>query len=120
MADMCRWYIADGYLPSFSTGQLESHESLCVLNTTEQAAMLHLTVYFEDRSPIMGFRFNCPAKRTVHVRLDAVENDDGESIPRGVPYAMEIESTVPVVVQHSRMDTSQKALALFTTMGFSQ
>jgi hypothetical protein len=41
---------------------------------------------------------------------------DGVEIPRGVPYAIRIESSVPVTVQCSRMDTTQEALSLMTAM----
>ena len=37
---------------------------------------------------------------------------------RGVPYALRVESSVAVTVQHSRMDTSQEALTLMTTMAY--
>ncbi|EPZ52530.1 sensory rhodopsin transducer [Alicyclobacillus acidoterrestris] len=113
------WVIADGYLPTNSTGNQVSHEAVCVLNLTPDEAVIQLTVYFEDRDPLAGFTCLCGAQRTNHIRLDRLVNDAGEQIPRGVPYALKIDSTVPVIVQHSRMDTSQEALALFTTMGYS-
>jgi ABC-type sugar transport system ATPase subunit len=40
----------------------------------------------------------------------------GQSLPRGVPYAVRVASDHPVVVQHSRLDTSATALALMTTL----
>jgi hypothetical protein len=36
----------------------------------------------------------------------------------GTPFALKIESSVKVVVQHTRLDTTQPALALMTTMAF--
>jgi hypothetical protein len=35
-----------------------------------------------------------------------------------VPYAMRVESSVPVVVQCSRMDTTQSALSLMTAVAY--
>jgi len=35
-----------------------------------------------------------------------------------VPYALLIESDTPVVAQYSRLDTTQKELALMTTMAY--
>ncbi|MCL4514547.1 MAG: sensory rhodopsin transducer [Firmicutes bacterium] len=113
------WVIPDGFLPATSQGQLESHEATCVLNTGAQAATLQFEVYFEDREPLMGFTVVVPARRTNHIHLESLVNGDGQRIPRGVPYALRIVSDQPVVVQHSRLDTTQPALSLMTTMGYA-
>ncbi len=57
--------------------------------------------------------------RTHHIRLDRLISEDGREIPRGVPYAVLVESSVPVVVQYSRLDTAQSELALMTTMAYA-
>jgi hypothetical protein len=36
----------------------------------------------------------------------------------GVPFASVITSDVPIVVQHTRLDSRQAELALLTTMAF--
>jgi hypothetical protein len=36
-----------------------------------------------------------------------------------VPFALLVESNVPIVVQHTRLDSTQPALALMTTMAFA-
>jgi hypothetical protein len=41
---------------------------------------------------------------------------NGVEIPRGVPYAVRVESSSPVTVQCSRMDTTQPALSLMTAL----
>jgi hypothetical protein len=110
------WLIPDGFLPEESSGTQESHEAICVLNTSTEEAQLLVSVYFEDREPIKDVRVTVPPERTLHVRLDLPEHLGGVSIPVGVPYALRVESNVPVTVQHSRMDTSQEALTLMTTM----
>ncbi|CAA9558349.1 MAG: Anabaena sensory rhodopsin transducer [uncultured Thermomicrobiales bacterium] len=112
------WLVPDGYLPAASSGEQVSHEAVCVLNTGGQDAHLKLAVYFEDRPPVTGIAVTVGAERTRHVRLDRPEELGGAAIPRGVPYALRVESDVPVTVQHSRMDTSQAALTLMTTMAF--
>jgi hypothetical protein len=56
-----------------------------------------------------------PPERTRHIRTDRM---DGVEIPRGVPYAVRVESSVPVTVQCSRMDTTQPALSLMTAMAY--
>ncbi len=112
------WVIPDGYLPARSTGELKSHESTCVLNLGARPAMLDLVAYFEDREPLEGFRVVCPPRRTIHIRLDMLKNDRQESIPAGKPFALKLEGSERVVVQHTRLDSTQSALALMTTMAF--
>ena len=46
--------IAEGYIPSESTGpapEMTSHETACMLNTSDQDANVTLTIYFQDRPP---------------------------------------------------------------------
>lgn len=112
------WVIPDGYLPEKSSGGLISHEAICVLNTGEKDANIRITVYFEDREPMGKFYAMCVARRTNHIRLEGFADEDGNTIPLGVPYALKVESDEPVVVQHSRMDTTQAEMALMTVMGY--
>lgn len=114
------WLIPDGFLPTKSTGDQVSHESVCALNLGEEDAEIRLTLYFEDRDPMDRFVTSCGAKRTHHIRLDKLVDETGQPVPRGVPYAIKVDSSVPIVVQHTRLDTSQEALALFTTMAYSE
>jgi hypothetical protein len=113
-----KWVIPDCYLPEKSTGGLASHESTCVLNLGTRAASLVFTAYFEDRPPIQELLARCPSQRTMHIRISSLRNLQGQSVPKGVPFALAVESNVPVVVQHTRLDSTQPALALMTTMAF--
>ena len=112
------WLIPDGYWQTYSTGKFPSHEAVCALNTGDTDAKLTFTLYFEDREPLTGFSAACGAKRTHHVRMDKLKGPKGESIPQGVPYAILVESSVPVVIQYSRMDTTQAEMALMTAIAF--
>ena len=112
------WVVPDSYLPLQSTGDMPSHESSCVLNLGTRVAKLKLTAYFEDRAPLTGLQAECAPQRTVHVRINPLKNERGESIPTGVPFALRVESNVNVVVQHTRLDTTQPALALMTAMAY--
>lgn len=120
MAGKRTWFIPDGYLPSASSGDQISHEAVCVLNLGEEEARIRLTFYFEDLEPMESFESFCGGRRTHHIRLDRIKDRNGQKLPTGVPYAIKVESQVPVIVQHSRLDTSQEALALFTTMAYSE
>jgi hypothetical protein len=112
------WAIAEGYIPGRSTGpeDLESHETVCLLNTGDQDAEVELTVFFSDREPAGPYRIRVPARRTVHQWVN--ELDDPEPIPTDTDYAMVLRSDVPIVVQHSRLDSRASANALLTTVAF--
>jgi hypothetical protein len=112
------WIIPDGFLPEKSNGDFVSHEAVCVLNTGDQDAEVKLTIYFEDREPMDKFFALCKARRTNHIRLDKIVDKQEKKIPVGVPYAIKVESNVPIVVQHSRMDTTQAEMTLMTTIAY--
>lgn len=115
-----RWAIAEGYLPGWSNGpepQMASHETCCILNAGDQPADVRITIYFEDRDPVGPYRLTVEPRRTRHLRFNDLK--DPEAIPPDVPYASVIESDVPIVVQHTRLDSRQAENALMTTMAFS-
>jgi hypothetical protein len=89
-----RWAIAEGHLAE------DGHESACILNASDDDAHVELTVFFADRDPAGPYEISVPARRSLHLDMDGL--DDPEPIPRDVHYASVIESDVPVVVQHSR------------------
>ena len=112
------WLIPDNYLNSVSLNDWNSHEAICVVNTSDKDAHIRLTLYFEDRDSRDDFVTECKAGRTHHIRLDKIRSTAGEEIPRDVPYSVMLESDVPLVVQYSRLDTSRRELALMTTMAY--
>lgn len=112
-----RWVIAEGYIPGASTGpepEMTSHETACLLNTADEPAQVEIMIYFSDREPVGPYRTEVPARRTVHLRFN--ELDEPEPIPRDTDYASVIRSEVPIVVQHTRLDSRQAENALLTTM----
>lgn len=111
------WLIADCYWPEITTpGHYVSHEAICVLNTSDKDAEIAITLYFEDREPMTGFTAVCGARRTSHIRMDALKSGDGSAVPMGVPYAALVVSTQNVVCQYSRIDTTQVNETFGTTM----
>lgn len=114
-----RWIIPDMYMPEHTTpGHYKSHESICVINTSDNDCEILLTLYYEDREPIQMKPVTCKARRTNHIRMD--ESFPEADLPKGVPYAASVESDIPIVVQYTRVDTTQEANALMTTMGYCQ
>jgi hypothetical protein len=112
-----RWVIAEGYIPGSSVGpepQMTSHETACILNASDRDAHVRITLYYADRDPSGPYEATVPARRTRHLRFN--ELDDPEPVPRDTDYASVIESDVPIVVQHTRLDSRQAELALLTTI----
>jgi hypothetical protein len=115
-----RWAIAEGYIPPSSTGphpQMRSHETVCLLNTGSQDAHVAITVFYTDRSPVGPYRLIVPAERTKHVRFNDLT--DPAPIPVDRDFASLIESDVPIVVQHTRLDSRQAENALLSTIAFA-
>ena len=117
------WLVPDGYLPDPDvvpigpTGYF-SHESVCIVNDGDEDAHCELDVYFEDRDPIKGIPFTVGAERSLHLRLDQVKDHEGNLLPRDTCYSLRVRSDKNVVVQHSRLDTTQTNMTLFTTMAY--
>ena len=114
-----RWAIAEGYIPASSHGpepQMTSHETVCLLNTSDRDAHVRITIFFSDREPAGPYRVTVPARRTRHVRFNDL--DDPEPIPHDTDYASLIESDVPLVAQHTRLDSRQAENALLTTIAY--
>jgi len=115
----CAWAVAEGYIPPTSTEgkrQLTSHETICILNAGDEDAQVEVTVYFSNRAPVGPYRFKVEAKRTSHLRFN--EFTDPEPVPKDTDFSSVIVSSVPVVVQHTRLDSRQAALASLSTMAF--
>jgi hypothetical protein len=114
-----RWAIAEGYIPGWSHGpepEFTSHETACILNTNDQDAHVTITIYFSDREPVGPYKITVPARRTKHVRFNDLK--DPQAIPHATDYASVIESDVPIVVQHTRLDSRQSDNALITTIAY--
>jgi hypothetical protein len=57
-----------------------------------------------------------PARWTQHLRFNDFR--DPEKIPVDTDFASVITSDVPIVVQHTRLDSRQEALALLSSIAF--
>jgi hypothetical protein len=116
-----RWAIAEGYIPGKSVSQdraLLSHETACILNGGDKDAHILITLYFEDRDPVGPYRVTVGACRTLHLRFNDL--DDPAPVPRDTSYASVIESDVPIVVQHTRLDSRDPHIALLSTVAYAE
>lgn len=113
------WVIAEGYIPPESHGpqpQMLSHETVCMLNTSDEDANVEITIYYKDREPIGPYKVTVPSRRTKHLRFNDLK--DPEPIPRGTDYSSVIRSDVPIVAQHTRLDSRQAENALLSTIAY--
>jgi hypothetical protein len=116
----CRWAIAEGYIPAWSHGpepQMMSHETACILNAGDKDAHVRITVFFSDSDAVGPYEITVPAQRTKHVRFNELSLP--QPIPKDTDFSSVIESDVPIVVQHTRLDSRQDANALLSTIAFA-
>ena len=115
-----RWAIAEGYIPAESHGPgpaFTSHETACILNAGDKDAHVQITVFFSDKEAVGPYKIMVPARRTKHVRFNDLKTP--QSIPEGTEFSSVIEADVPIVVQHTRLDSRQGANALLSTIAYA-
>lgn len=116
-----QWAIAEGWIPGTSHGPapaMTSHETACILNTTDDDAHVKIRLFFTDREPVGPYALTVPARRTLHLRFNDLR--DPQPVPKETNYSSVIESDVPIVVQHTRLDSRQAENALLTTIAYAQ
>jgi hypothetical protein len=116
-----RWAIAEGYIPSesaFNDRALISHETACILNAGDRDARVEIIILFADREPVGPYKLTVGARRTLHLRFNDLK--DPKPVPRDTDYASIFESDVPIIVQHTRLDSRRAELALLSTMAYSE
>jgi hypothetical protein len=119
MIGSTQWVIGDGWIPPTSTGPapaMVSHESACMLNANAEAAEIEMLIFFSDREPAGPYRMAIGARRVRHQRFNDLR--DPEPIPIGTDYSVLITSSVPIVVQHTRLDSRQAENALMSTIAY--
>jgi hypothetical protein len=115
------WAIAEGYIPSessFTERALESHETACILNAGDKPAHVSITIFFADREPVGPYRVAVPARRTLHLRFNDL--GDPQPVPRDTDFASVLQSDVPIVVQHTRLDSRRAEIALLSTVAYAE
>jgi len=116
-----RWAIAEGYIPSeskFADRARVSHETACILNTGDRDANVTITIYFADREPVGPYLVTVAARRTLHLRFNDLT--DPRPVPRDTDFASVLQSDVPIVVQHTRLDSRSAEIALLSTVAYAE
>lgn len=93
-----------------------SHETVCLLNASSEDANVEITIYHSDREPVGPYKVTVPARRTRHVRFNDLT--EPEPIPRDKDFSSVIRSNVPIVAQHTRLDSRQAENALLSTVAY--
>lgn len=116
-----QWVIPGGYIPLNSTGhepEFTSQDKLSFLNLSDEEAQVEITIFYTDREPVGPYTVTILARRVRKVKLNDLI--DPEAIFLDTDYACVVASSAPVVVQFSRLDSSQRENALAGTIAFSQ
>jgi hypothetical protein len=71
-----------------------------------------------DREPVGPYSVVVRAGRTLHLRFNDLT--DPQPVPRDTDYASVFESDVPIIVQHTRLDSRRAELALLSTIAYAE
>src|SRR3569623_1010882 len=116
-----RLAIAEVYIRGLSVSQshaLVSHEAFCLLNAGDRDAKIDVTLYFKDRDPVCPYVVTVGARRTLHLRFNDLT--DPAPVPRDTDFSSVIESSEPIVVQHTRLDSRHPNISLMSTVGYHE
>lgn len=113
------WAFSGGRVPLRSNGKepdFISHDKIAVLNTSEEDAMVELTIFSEDAPPVGTYQVKVCARRLRKIRFNDLIDPRPLSLEKN--YSCLVQADVPVVVQFSRMNTGQGANAEMSAMAF--
>lgn len=113
------WAIAAGKIPSLTNGERPdqiSHEKLSILNTSHEDALIEIIIFYEDEQPVGTYEIKVKGNRLRKIRFNDLIDPAAIKLERN--YGCYIKSSIPVVVQFSRMNTGNNANAELTSMAF--
>ncbi len=113
------WAFSGGRIPFDYNGEellFMSYDRVSILNTGNNASKVEIFVFLEDEIPICSYNICIKAKRVLKINLN--ELIDPIPLVLGKNYACYIKSSKKIVVQFSRLNTGQSALAEMTTMAY--
>jgi len=114
------WLIPDCELPPEGEGVLKGHESVIIVNDSDEDAVINVTVYFADKDKYEDIKWVVGAGRVRCFRMNNPEDMCGFIVPLETQYAMKLSSNCNIVVQYGRLDNRQTNLAYYTTMAYSE
>jgi hypothetical protein len=63
------------------------------------------------------YRVTVAARRTLHLRFNDLEQP--AAVPRDADYSSLFESDVPIILQHTRMDSRRSEVSLLSTIAYA-
>lgn len=115
-----KWSFSGGFIPVKSTGKepdFVSQDKISILNTSGKDATIKITLFFTDKDPVGEYEIEVKKERVRKFRVNDLI--DPHAIPLGQSYGCILESDVPVVVQFTKQNSGQDALAIMGTIAFS-
>ena len=94
-----------------------SLDSVSTVHLRDEDAHVEIKAFFSDREPPGPYRLRIPARHTLHVRFNELE--DPEPIPPDTDDAGVVGSDPAIVVQHTRLDPRQAESALVSTIAYT-
>ncbi len=113
------WAFSGGRSPFLSHGnepEFISHDKISILNTSEEEVVLEFFIFYENEQPFGTYEVKVKPGRLRKVRFNELIDPAAIKLDRN--YGCLIKANFPVVIQFSRMYTSQKANAIMGTMAF--
>jgi hypothetical protein len=112
------WIIPDCELPEEGEGILKGHESVIVVNDTDEVATIKVKLFFVDKPCYEDIVWTVQPQRVRCFRMNKPEDMSGYVVEKEIQYAMKLESSCNIVVQYGRLDNRQTNLAYYTTLGY--
>ncbi len=112
------WIIPDCELPPEGEGVLKGHESVIVVNDSDEKAVIKVKLYFADKEAYENIVWEVEPQRVKCFRMNNKDDMCDYVVPLETQYAMKLESTQPIVVQYGRLDNRQTNLAYYTTLAY--
>jgi len=112
------WIVPDCELPPEGEGVLKGHESVIVVNDTNEVAHIKVKLFFTDRDPYTDIEWTVEPQRVRCFRMNQPADMSGYVVEKELQYAMKLESSTEIVVQYGRLDNRQVNLAYYTTLAY--
>ena len=114
------WLIPDCELPQPGEGVLKGHESVIIVNDSDEVADIQVKIYLVDEDCNADIRWQVLPGRVRCFRMNNLEDMCGFEVPLETQYAMKLVSDGNIVVQYGRLDNRQVNLAYYTTLGYAE
>ena len=114
------WLIPDCELPQPGEGVLKGHESVLIVNDSDEVADIQVKIYLVDEDCNADIRWQVLPGRVRCFRMNNLQDMCGFAVPYDTQYAMKLSADGNIVVQYGRLDNRQTNLAYYTTLGYAQ